>query len=97
MKRFSMQLDIVKPDKIDGTTKVEGVDYIEVPGLSARDYKLHFYTYKEIQFQFKVHFEYVNYTNSIEEAMKCIHLYFVGRQQHKFTTGEIRNGDHRIV
>ena len=52
--RFSMKLELIKPDKIDTTTSLKGVDYIEVPGMSSKDYKLQFYAYKENQYQFKV-------------------------------------------
>ena len=45
---------MIKPDKLDSATTMKGLDYIDVPGLSKRDYKLHFFCHKEASFAAKV-------------------------------------------
>lgn len=37
----------MKPDKFDAGTTVKGLDYIDVPPNSKRDYKVNFYAHKE--------------------------------------------------
>jgi len=49
-----MQLEFIKPDKLDAATKITGLDYVDVPGNSSVDYKLNFYAFKETQYQLKV-------------------------------------------
>jgi len=45
---------MVKPEKQDRSVTLNGLDYIDVPALSKKDYKLNFYTYKEGSFNAKV-------------------------------------------
>ena len=45
---------MIRPEKLDAGTQVKGLDYIDVPGNSKRDYKLTFYAYKEGISQLKV-------------------------------------------
>lgn len=52
--RFRIKTECVKPDKLDPGTAVKGLDYIDVPGNSKRDYKLSFYAHKEGQSLIKV-------------------------------------------
>jgi hypothetical protein len=47
--RFRMRLECIKPDKLDASTTIKGLDYIDVPGMATRDYKLTFYSHKECQ------------------------------------------------
>ncbi|RXM33054.1 Hydrocephalus-inducing protein [Acipenser ruthenus] len=67
-QRFRVIVELIKPDKLDYTTLLKGLDYIEVPALTKRDYKLNFFSYKEGQFSAKVTFrnettqEYLYYT-----------------------------------
>ena len=44
-----MKIECVKPDKLDPSTTIKGLDYIDVPGMSTRDYKLTFHSHKECQ------------------------------------------------
>ncbi len=53
-QRFKVVIDYIKPDKLDPSTQIRGLDYLDVPGLTKRDYKLNFYTHKEGNFQIKV-------------------------------------------
>ncbi|XP_054633597.1 hydrocephalus-inducing protein homolog [Dunckerocampus dactyliophorus] len=55
-KRFLVAIEFLKPDNPDSTVSLKGCDYIDVPALSKKDYKIHFYTYKEGQFNAKVTF-----------------------------------------
>ncbi|XP_033896012.3 hydrocephalus-inducing protein-like [Acipenser ruthenus] len=67
-QRFRVIVELIKSDKLDCTTLLKGLDYIEVPALTKRDYKLNFFSYKEGQFSAKVTFrnettlEYLYYT-----------------------------------
>lgn len=45
--RFKVVIEMLKPDKLDPATSLKGLDYIDVPGLSKRDYKLHFFCHKD--------------------------------------------------
>ncbi len=51
---FKVLIEMIKPDKLDSATTMKGLDYIDVPGLSKRDYKLHFFCHKEASFAAKV-------------------------------------------
>ena len=48
--------EILKPDRPDPATNLKGFDYIDVPGLSERDYKLNFEAFKEGNVHTKVRF-----------------------------------------
>lgn len=49
-----MVIDFLKPEKADPTVSLKGVEYIDVPSLATRKYKMSFYTYKEGQYQTRV-------------------------------------------
>ncbi|KAF3689156.1 Hydrocephalus-inducing protein Hy-3 [Channa argus] len=53
---FHVLMEIVKPDKPDSTVSLKGLEYIDVPGLAKRDYKVSFFTYREGQYNTKVTF-----------------------------------------
>ncbi|KAK2918189.1 hydrocephalus-inducing protein homolog [Channa argus] len=55
-QRFHVLMEIVKPDKPDSTVSLKGLEYIDVPGLAKRDYKVSFFTYREGQYNTKVTF-----------------------------------------
>eukprot|EP00079_Xenopus_tropicalis_P024447 XP_012817094.1 PREDICTED: hydrocephalus-inducing protein homolog isoform X1 [Xenopus tropicalis] len=55
-QRFHAIVEAVKPDRLDSTTTIKGLEYIEVPAASKRDYKLSFHSYKEGTFSVKVTF-----------------------------------------
>ncbi|XP_049928998.1 hydrocephalus-inducing protein homolog isoform X2 [Epinephelus moara] len=55
-QRFRVLIEILKPDKPDATVSLKGLEYIDVPALAKRDYKMSFFTYKEGQFNTKVTF-----------------------------------------
>lgn len=46
----------IESETLDASTTVKGVDYIDVPALGQRQYKLNFYSYKENTFNVKVVF-----------------------------------------
>jgi len=52
--RFRVKIEYIKPDKLDAGTTIKGLDYIDVPGLTTRDYKLTFHSHKECQPLIKV-------------------------------------------
>ncbi|XP_034542457.1 hydrocephalus-inducing protein homolog isoform X2 [Notolabrus celidotus] len=56
-QRFRVLLEILKPDKTDATASLKGLEYIDVPALARRDYKMSFFTYKEGQCNTKVTFQ----------------------------------------
>ncbi|KAJ0029583.1 hypothetical protein NQD34_004580, partial [Periophthalmus magnuspinnatus] len=53
---FRVLLEILKPDKPDATVSLSGLQFIDVPALTKRDYKLSFFTYKIGQYNTKVTF-----------------------------------------
>ncbi|XP_075796761.1 hydrocephalus-inducing protein homolog isoform X3 [Pelodiscus sinensis] len=55
-QRFHVIVDVIKPEKLDVTTTLKGLDYMEVPASARKDYKLTFFSYKEGLFSAKVTF-----------------------------------------
>ena len=53
-QRFRVKTEMIRPDKLEAGTTVKGLDYIDVPGNSERQYKLTFYAHKEGQSLMKV-------------------------------------------
>ena len=49
-----MRIESLRPEKLDPGTTVKGMEYIDVPANSKKDYKLSFYAYKEGQTVVKV-------------------------------------------
>lgn len=47
-------MELIKPEKPDPATSFKGLDYIDVPGLSKKEYKVQFYAHKEGTFSSKV-------------------------------------------
>ena len=45
---------MLKPEKPDPATTLKGLEYVDIPGLSKKDYKLNFYAHKEGSFSAKV-------------------------------------------
>lgn len=54
ISRFRVMMELVKPEKPDPATTFKGFDYIDVPGLSKKEYKLNFYAHREGTFSSKV-------------------------------------------
>ena len=57
--RFRVIIEMLKPDKPDSAITLKGLDYIDVPGLSKREYRLHFFAHKEGTFSAKVSHRYI--------------------------------------
>jgi len=49
-----VKIEYVKPDKLDAGTTIKGLECIDVPALTTRDYKLTFHSHKECQPLIKV-------------------------------------------
>ncbi|NXA41620.1 HYDIN protein, partial [Eudromia elegans] len=56
LQRFLVVVDIIKPEKLDSSSVLQGLKYIDVPGCSQKDYKLMFHSYKEGLFNTMVTF-----------------------------------------
>ncbi|CAF1166809.1 unnamed protein product, partial [Didymodactylos carnosus] len=56
-QRFHCIIETIKQDRQDASTVIKGLEYIDVPPKSKRDYKLNFYAYKECIQQIKVTFK----------------------------------------
>ncbi|KAG8143780.1 hypothetical protein E2320_000954, partial [Naja naja] len=54
--RFRVILDMIKPEKLEVTTTLKTLDYIEVPASTKKDHKLTFFSYKEGMYTAKVTF-----------------------------------------
>ncbi|XP_062442830.1 hydrocephalus-inducing protein homolog [Rhea pennata] len=46
-QRFVVVVDILKPEKLESSSVLQGLEYIDVPGFTQKDYKLTFLSYKE--------------------------------------------------
>ncbi|NWX91311.1 HYDIN protein, partial [Nothoprocta pentlandii] len=55
-QRFLVVVDILKPEKLESSSVLQGLEYIDVPGCSQKDYKLTFLSYKEGLFNTMVTF-----------------------------------------
>ncbi|XP_051916753.1 hydrocephalus-inducing protein homolog isoform X2 [Hippocampus zosterae] len=55
-KRFLVIIEFLSPENPDTTVSLKGREYIDVPALSKKDYKIHFYTFREGQYNAKVTF-----------------------------------------
>ncbi|CAM4581517.1 unnamed protein product [Leuciscus chuanchicus] len=55
-QRFRSVMELIKPDRSDGIVSLKGLEYIDVPALDTKNYKLSFFTYKEGQYSAKVTF-----------------------------------------
>ncbi|CAN2389289.1 axonemal central apparatus assembly [Pristimantis euphronides] len=55
-QRFRAIIEILKPERLDNTTTIKGLDYVEVPGGAKQDYRLNFHSHKEGTFSTKVTF-----------------------------------------
>ena len=49
-----MTIDMIRPEKLDRSVSLDGLEYIDVPALGKRDYQLHFYSFKECTILAKV-------------------------------------------
>ncbi|KAG2469946.1 HYDIN protein, partial [Polypterus senegalus] len=94
-QRFRVNIELIKPEKMDATTQLKGLDYIDVPASAKRDYKLSFFSYKEGTFSVKVTFknettqEYLYYLVSFKAtpptAIGTIEMIAVVRQSASAT------------
>ncbi|XP_051512768.1 hydrocephalus-inducing protein homolog [Myxocyprinus asiaticus] len=57
LQRFRAVLELIKLDRSDATVSLKGMEYIDVPALEKRNYKLSFFAYKEGQYNAKVTFK----------------------------------------
>ncbi|KAK0151856.1 Hydrocephalus-inducing [Merluccius polli] len=77
-QRFHVVIEILKPEKPDGTVVLKGLDYVDMAPLAAKDYKLSFYSYKEGLVHAKVTFrseasgEYLFYALSFRATRTAV-------------------------
>ncbi|XP_074007853.1 hydrocephalus-inducing protein homolog [Numenius arquata] len=55
-QRFLVVVDILKPENLESSSVLQGLDYIDVPSSATKDYKLTFFSYKEGVFNTMVTF-----------------------------------------
>ncbi|XP_075367152.1 hydrocephalus-inducing protein homolog [Mycteria americana] len=55
-QRFLVVVDILKPENLESSSVLQGLEYIDVPGSAKKDYKLTFLSYKEGVFNTMVTF-----------------------------------------
>ncbi|XP_046359897.2 hydrocephalus-inducing protein homolog isoform X3 [Haliotis rufescens] len=55
-QRFRVKTESIKPDRLDPGTTVKGMEYMDVPANSKKDYKLAFYAFREGTTTLKVTF-----------------------------------------
>ncbi|KAF6780528.1 hypothetical protein AHF37_00014 [Paragonimus kellicotti] len=66
-QRFRVTTELVRSDKSDLSTYLKGLDYIDVPADGSREYKLHFFSYREGNTMVRVIF-----TNELTEDYQYI-------------------------
>lgn len=54
LSRFHAIVEMLKPERPDSTVSLKGLDYVDVPALNKRDYRISFFSYKECQYNAKV-------------------------------------------
>ncbi|XP_044289866.1 hydrocephalus-inducing protein homolog [Varanus komodoensis] len=55
-QRFRVTVDMLKPERLEATTTLKTLDYVEVPASAKKDHKLSFFSYKEGMYSAKVTF-----------------------------------------
>lgn len=45
--RFLVTVHVIKPENLESSSVLQGLEYIDVPGSAKKDYKLTFHSYKE--------------------------------------------------
>ncbi|CAH8565959.1 unnamed protein product [Heterobilharzia americana] len=46
-QRFHITKEVLRPDKLDPSTTIKGLNYLDVPGDSSKEYNLSIFTYRE--------------------------------------------------
>ena len=46
-QRFTVIIEHLRPERLDRSVSIHGLNYIDVPALGKREYQLHFYSFKE--------------------------------------------------
>lgn len=46
-QRFTIIIDNIRPERLDRSVSLHGLNYIDVPALEKKEYKLNFYSFKE--------------------------------------------------
>ncbi|XP_066494024.1 hydrocephalus-inducing protein-like [Tiliqua scincoides] len=55
-QRFRVTIDMLKPEKLEVTTTLKTLDYVDVPGSAKKEHKLTFFSYREGLYSAKVTF-----------------------------------------
>ncbi|XP_053127193.1 hydrocephalus-inducing protein homolog isoform X2 [Hemicordylus capensis] len=55
-QRFRVTVDMLKPEKLEVTTTLKTLDYVDVPASAKKDHKLTFFSYREGMYSAKVTF-----------------------------------------
>ena len=79
-QRFTVIIDHTRPEKLDRSVSLHGLNYIDVPALSKRDYQLQFYSFKECNITSRVSFN--KPVNNIHTEVKDILDYLRDKFQH---------------
>lgn len=53
-QRFTVIIDTIRPEKLDRSISLYGLNYIDVPALGKKEYQLHFYSFRECSVLSKV-------------------------------------------
>lgn len=74
-----MFIEVLKPEKPDPATTIRGLDYVDVPGLAKKEYKVNFYAHREGAFSskvtvhtFRVHIIHHFYVSKFEHIEKVL-------------------------
>lgn len=53
-QRFRAYIEMIRPERLDRSVSLYGAEYIDVPAMTKREYKINFYSFKEGSFLLKV-------------------------------------------
>ncbi|KAF8569703.1 hypothetical protein P879_07051, partial [Paragonimus westermani] len=84
-QRFRVTTELVRSEKSDLSTYLKGLDYIDVPADGSREYKLHFFSYREGNTMVRVTF-----TNELTEDYQYYEINFRTVRPKSLATIKIR-------
>ncbi|KAA3676807.1 uncharacterized protein DEA37_0002697, partial [Paragonimus westermani] len=84
-QRFRVTTELVRSEKSDLSTYLKGLDYIDVPAGGSREYKLHFFSYREGNTMVRVTF-----TNELTEDYQFYEINFRTVRPKSLATIKIR-------
>ncbi|CAH8595166.1 unnamed protein product [Heterobilharzia americana] len=88
-QRFHITKEVLRPDKLDPSTTIKGLNYLDVPGDSSKEYNLSIFTYREVTFTNEITGEYqffeVNFKSIRRKSLDVIRMQTLVRKPTVYT------------